>query len=477
MNLAFQATRFGYPRLAATTVRHAHLIGIAGSGMQALAEVMLAQGWRLSGSDVAETPAWLKSSGVRTFVGQHAEQVPTNADLAVYSDAVPADNPERRRAEQLGLRTLSYPAMLGELLASRTGAAIAGTHGKSTTTALAGAILSEGRLAPLIVGGAAPLGRHSGGLHGGGGLAVVEACEYRANFLHLRPQATVLLDIERDHFDCFASLAEVEEAFARLVRQTSRDGLVVAHAGCPAALRIARQEHPRVVTFGLSASADWRAEGLHATKGRHSFWLMHRRRRVAEIKLSIPGRHNVLNALAAAALAAEWGVEGKTISRALGKFRGLQRRLETLGSWRDVVLLDDYAHHPTEVAATLAAVRESHPGRRIWCIFQPHQASRTRFLLDEFASSLHNADHVAVAEIYRAREAPSDFVDVTAADLAARVRARGGQTLDVHDAGEIIEHVYENLLPGDVVLTMGAGDIRKVGDVFVERLRTYRAAG
>ncbi len=402
MNLALQATRFGYPRLATPTIRHAHLIGIAGAGMQSLAEVMLAQGWRLSGSDAAaETPAWLKSAGVRVFSGHHPDQLPANAELVVYSAAVPADNPERLAAAEQGTRQLSYPAMLGELLGGRTGVAVAGTHGKSTTTALAGEILTEARLSPTVVAGAAPLVGNSCGRYGNGRLAVVEACEYQANFLHLRPHAALLLGIEHDHFDCFATLADVETAFAKLLRQTSRDGFVLAHAGCPASLRIAREEHPRVISFGFSTSADWRAEALHASRGRYSFWLMHRRRRVAEVKLAIPGRHNVLNALAAAALAGELGADGKTISRALGNFRGLRRRLETLGSWQEIVLLDDYAHHPTEIAAALASVRASYPRRRIWCIFQPHQASRTRFLLDEFASSLHNADRVAVAEIYR----------------------------------------------------------------------------
>lgn len=477
MNLALQATRFGYPRLATPTVRHAHLIGIAGAGMQALAEVMLAQGWSLTGSDASmETPAWLKSAGVRVFAGHQPNQLPPNAELVVYSDAVPAENPERIAAAERGLRQLSYPAMLGELLAGRMGVAVAGTHGKSTTTALAGEILTEARLSPTVVAGAAPLGGNSCGRHGSGRLAVVEACEYRANFLHLRPHAALLTGIEHDHFDCFAALADVEAAFAQLLRQTSRDGFVLVHAGCPTSHRIALREHSRVVSFGFSASAAWRAEGLHASRGTYSFSLVHRRRRVAEVNLAIPGRHNVLNALAAAALAGELGVDGKTISRALGKFRGLRRRLEILGSWREIVLLDDYAHHPTEIAATLASLRESYPRRRIWCIFQPHQASRTRFLLDEFASSLHNADRVAVAEIYRAREAPGDFAEVTPAALASRIRARGGSVLRVHDANEIIEQVYQNLLPGDVVVTMGAGDIRKVGDVFVDRLRTYRAA-
>ena len=478
MNLAFQATRYAFPRLAADSVRRAHLIGIAGAGMQALAEVMIAQGWRLSGSDLSpQNAAWLSAAGVQVFAGHRAEHVPSNADLVVYSDAIGPENCERRRAAELGARHLSYPAMLGELMAPRAGLAIAGTHGKSTTTALAGEMLKQAKLAPTIIGGAAPLGCNSGGCFGRGRHVLVEACEYRENFLHLAPQIAVLLGIEHDHFDCFNAFAEVEQAFARFVERVPRDGLILAHAGCPATMRVAKQSGRRVATFGLGAAADWRAIGLRSFRGRYAFQVLRHGHRVADVRLSIPGVHNVTNALAAAALAGELGVEASAIERGLSQFAGLQRRLEIRGSWREIVLVDDYAHHPTEIAAGLKAVRERFPGRRVWCVFQPHQASRTTALLDEFASSLHNADRVAVAEIFRAREAPGESAENTAAHLAERVRSLGRPVLDVHGAEEIVERFEPELAPGDVLITMGAGDIRKVSDAFVERLRTYRAAG
>lgn len=477
MNLAFQATRFGFPRLAAESVRRAHLIGIGGAGMQALAEVLLGQGWRLSGSDLApQNCDWLAAAGVTVFAGHRADQVPANADLVVYSDAVGPDNPERRRAAERGLRQLSYPAMLGELSAGRTCLAVAGTHGKSTTTALAGEILKQAQLAPTILCGAAPLERNSGGCFGRGRPMLIEACEYRSNFLHLAPQAAILLGIEHDHFDCFRSFAEVEQAFAQFSQRVAGNGLILAYAGCPVASRVAKQAGRRVVTFGFGPGADWRAVSPRSFRGRYGFRIERRGRRVADVKLAIPGVHNVINALAAAALAGELGVAGRAIERGLARLAGLRRRLETRGSWDQIVLLDDYAHHPTEIAASLKAVRERLPGRRVWCVFQPHQASRTAALLDEFAASLHNADRVAVAEIYRAREAPGEFSAVTAAKLAERLRERGCPTLDVHDAEEIAARLRAALAPGDVLITMGAGDIRKVGDAFVGRLRTYRAA-
>lgn len=478
MNLAFQATRFAFPRLAAESVRRAHLIGISGAGMQALAEVMQGQGWRITGSDLAPHNApWLSAAGIQVFARHRAEHVPPNADLVVYSDAVGAENPERRRATKCGIRQLSYPAMLGELMAGRTGLAVAGSHGKSTTTAMTGEILAEAKRNPTVIAGAAPMGRNSGGCYGRGPHVLVEACEYRSNFLDLAPQVAVILGIEHDHFDCFASFAEIEQAFAQFAERVPSNGLILAHAGCPATMRIAKASGRRVVTFGLGVNPDWRATGLHSFRGRYSFRVARRGHRLAEVKLEIPGVHNVLNALAAAALAGELGVERSAIERGLSQLRGLRRRLETVGSWGEIVLVDDYAHHPTEIAAGLKAVRERFPGRRLWCIFQPHQASRTKALLDEFAASLHNADRVAVAEIYRAREAPGEMADVSAAQLAERVRVLGRPAMDVHGAEEIVERVYAELAPGDVLITMGAGDIRKVSDAFVERLRTYRAAG
>jgi UDP-N-acetylmuramate--alanine ligase len=478
VNLAFQATRLAFPRLAAESVQRAHLIGIAGAGMQSLAEVMLGQGWRITGSDLApQNASWLSVAGVTTFAGHRAEHVPKGADLVVYSDAIGPENVERRRAAEIGVRQLSYPAMLGELMARRTGLAIAGTHGKSTTTALAGNILKEAKLAPTVIAGAAPIGCNSGGCYGRGPHVLVEACEYRSNFLHMAPRIAVLLGIEHDHFDCFATFSEVEQAYAGFARRISSDGLILANAGCPTTMRVAKKSGRRVVTFGFGGAADWRAAGLRGFRGRYSFQLTRRGHREAEVKLEIPGVHNVLNALAAAALAGELGVERLAIERGLTQFRGLRRRLETVGSWREIVLIDDYAHHPTEIAAGLKAVRERFPGRRVWCIFQPHQASRTRALLDEFAASLHNADRVAVAEIYRAREAPGENVEITAAHLAERVVAHGRQALNVHGVEEIVARVYAELAPGDVLITMGAGDIRKVSDAFVERLRELRAAG
>jgi UDP-N-acetylmuramate--alanine ligase len=381
--------------------------------------------------------------------------------------------------------------MLGRLMQGKRGLAVAGTHGKSTTTAMAAHVLVQAGRNPTVVCGAAPLGQITGG-RAGGDLMLVEACEYRANFLHLRPAQAVILGIEPDHFDCYPSWGDLERAFARFARLVPSDGLILARHGCPVTRRVTAGLSCRVETYGVDPRADWSARLLAARLGRYSFEVFRGGRRLLSVQWSVPGRHNVLNALAAAALAWENGASARQIAAGLDDFPGLGRRLEVLGTWGGVTLVDDYAHHPTEVSPTLETVRRMFPGRRLWCVFQPHQASRTARLLDELADSLHNADMVVVADIFRAREGPARCGEVTAADLAGRVRersARGGQdardpilagpidVLSVHGIEEIGRLLESSLAPGDVLVSMGAGDIRRVTDGYMDRFREARAAG
>lgn len=467
--------------------RRAHLVGAAGSGMRSLAHVLLGWGWKLTGSDVAGGSG---RRGLRDCwpiaEGHAAENLPPQVDLVVHSDAVGAENPEIRRAAERGVPILTYFQMLGRLMAERRGLAVAGTHGKSTTTAMAARILVQAGLDPTVALGAVPLGGISGGRAGRGDLMLAEACEYRANFLHLCPQKAVILGIEPDHFDYYHDAAELEEAFTRFARSIPAEGLLLAADGCPAAWRVADRASCRVERFGIEGSArakgtvpgaEWQACNLAARRGRYAFDVFRHGRPVCRVRLRVPGRHNVTNALAAAALAFHCGVPADGIAGGLGGFRGLRRRLEGLGIWRGVTLLDDYAHHPTEVAATLATVQQIYPSRRIWCVFQPHQASRTQNLLDELARSLQNADVVVVAEIYRAREPAPRSGEVTAADLADRVRAGGCRVGRVHAAAEIVRLLENRLRPGDVLITMGAGDIGKICDELVDRFGEVRAAG
>jgi UDP-N-acetylmuramate--alanine ligase len=467
----------GFGTAGSSRPRRAHLVGIAGAGMRALAEVLLGWGWRLSGSDlVLGATRRIARAGLRLFEGHAAANLPPDTTLLVHSDAIGADNPELRRAAELGVPTLSYFEAVGRFTAESQVLAVAGTHGKSTTTAMAAEVFSQADRDPTVLCGAAPLGRSSGGRAGHGELAVVEACEYRANFLRLRPRQAVILGIEPDHFDCYGSLAELEQSFRRFARSVPPDGLVLARCDCPSTRRALARLPCCVETFGIAAGADWSARNLRARRGRYVFEICRFGRAMGEVSLRVPGRHNVLNALAAAALAWQNGIQSERVVRALGRFRGLHRRLEVLGSSRGVLLVDDYAHHPTQVAAALRTVRQMYPGRRLWCVFQPHQASRTERLLDELAESLHNADKVLVAEIFRAREGPPRPGEVTAVDLARHVR-RGAEVPPVHRSEEIARLLQTRLAPGDVLMTMGAGDIRKIAQEWIERFELGRAAG
>lgn len=354
---------------------------------------------------------------------------------------------------------------------------MAGTHGKSTTVAMAAEILAGAGLDPTVVYGASLVGSPCGGRAGQGEVMLVEACEYRANFLHLPPQQAVVLGIEPDHFDYYRSQAQLERAFAALAARVANGGLLLAFADCPVTCRIAAGLQCRVETFGSSPEADWSAGEVEGQQGRYRFSIARRGKHLGDVRLRIPGRHNVTNALAAAAIALASGVPGEEVCRGLSDFRGLARRLQPVGNWRGVAFVDDYAHHPTEVAAGLRAVREMYPGRRLWCVFQPHQASRTEVLLDELAASLQNADRVVVAEVFRAREGDYRPGEVTAADLGRQVARGGVEVPQVHTAQEIVRLLETRLEPGDVVVTMGAGDIGKVRDGLVERIREDRAAG
>jgi len=451
-----------------------HLVGIAGAGMRSLADVLEAAGWQVSGSDLCDEP--LARPAFEVWQGHDAERIDAGIELVVYSDAVPKTNLELARARQLGVRTLSYAQMLGELMQSRSGVAVAGTHGKSTTTAMAAEIVTGAGFDPTVVVGGAAIGGHSGGRHGRSRWMLVEACEYRANFRHMRPEMAAILNIEPDHFDCFPSTTDLEEAFAAFARQVPREGLVLARAECAATRRAVAGLDCTRELFGLTSGATWQATALRQRRGYYSFQIRCRGRLLCDVKLAVAGLHNVLNALAAAALASHCGATALDIRAGLERFAGLKRRLQLLGEVREIALVDDYAHHPTEVAATLTTLRQMYPGRRLWCVFQPHQASRLARLLDDLAHSLQNADKFVVADIYRAREDGPEG-GVTARDLCAAAARLGGEGVYLAKAAEIHDHLKNALRAGDVLVTMGAGDIGTVAHELGKRLRTFRKTG
>lgn len=449
----------------------AHLVGMGGTGMQALAHVLAQRGWRLSGSD--SNPAavgCLRRQGYDVYSEHDEGNVPSSLRRLIYSDAVPESNPERRAAAGCELLQSSYAQVVGELMSQHRGLAVAGTHGKSTTTAMLAEILVGAGYDPTVICGAAPHGLSSGGRAGEGSWFLAEACEYRENFLHLRPEMAVILGIEHDHVDYFSSLAAVQNGFARFCQRVRDGGQIIANVDCPVTAEVVKTAGCRLSTFALASPANWQATDLRHENGRFRFTIHHRGNAICQAQLQVPGRHQVSNALAAAAAAFSLGVQAEEIAAGLARFAGLQRRLEFVSQAGGVDFWDDYAHHPTEVRAALAALRLIYPQRKIWCVFQPHQVSRTLALVDEFAASLHNADRIAVATAFVARETPVITPQSAALRLACRIRETGGIVLPDCQVDAIVNNIAAAVQPGDVVITLGAGDIRNCCHELIDRL-------
>ena len=441
-------------------VRRVHFVGIGGVGMAALARYLLDRGNSVSGSDLHlnSLTAALRERGASITEGHDAVHLPPNAEMVVYSSAVPADNPELLAARQRGLPVIKRAALLGRILAEQRGIAVAGTHGKTTTTAMIALILKRAGLDPsYLVGGNVP--DLDGGAHAGSGLYVVaEADEFDGSLAYLRPHIAVITNVEAEHLDYFGTEEGVVDAFRRFALEVQPHGCLFLCADDPHLQRIAGSwpaGAAQLVTYALDRPADWTAADERIEGGRWSFEVRHTGVAWARFSLQVPGRHNVANALVAGAVADRLGVPPDLASQAIESFRGAARRFELHGTAGGVTIVDDYAHHPTEIRATLRAARARFPGRRLAVLFQPHLYSRTRLLLDDFVASLSEADLVVVADISAAREPhdPGVSSQDLASALAPDIGRYGG---DLQSAAALLVAL---LRPGDVVFTMGAGDV------------------
>ena len=460
--------------------RRIHLVGIGGAGMRAMAKMLLERGAAVSGSDMTDGEAvrQLEQAGAKVGVGQRAENVPDGCELVVHSAAVRDDNPELAAARRRGIEVAKYARMLGWLMDEAEGIAVAGTHGKSTTTAMVAYVLRAAGADPsFVVGAVVPqLGGPSG--VGAGRHFVAEACEFDRSFLNLRPAAAAILNIEEDHLDYYRDLAEIAGAFADFARRVRPEGVVVVNGDCPLALRAGDAACCRVETFGLSDECTWRGVELGVEAGRYQVAVDCGGEPFCRFTVPLPGEHNVYNSLAATALLHYAGLDGARIAELIGGFRGAERRMTLRGVAGGVTVLDDYAHHPTEIAATLRAIREHYAPRRLFCVFQPHQHSRTRFLLKDFACSFRSADMVAVPDIYFVRDDPGEKRCISSEDLVAQIELAkgGGSAAYLKDFASIVSYLKGVLTPGDAVVTMGAGDIWKVADEIVRWLGRDRQA-
>jgi UDP-N-acetylmuramate--alanine ligase len=448
--------------------------------MKGLAEVLSDLGCRVTGSDLslrADQTAHFARRGIVVSQGHAPTQLPADADWLVFSPAVPESNPEREQARRLGMCQLPLSQACGRLMISREGISIAGTHGKSTTTALLGHLLDVAGRAPTVLCGAEVVGREVNGWAGTGPLLVIESCEYRRHFLELCPRHVVLLNIEPDHFDCFPTVDDAARTYAEFVSRLPASGTLVINADAPRVSEAARHTRARVITIGEGDSVDWTLCETVRTGERQQLTLRRPDGRAEVYDVSLPGRHQALGALAVVALANQLGVDRSAVASGLQTFRGIRRRLERLGEWQGIMLYDDYAHHPTAVSATLATIRALIGPRRLWVAFQPHQLSRTRALLGEFAAAFGSADEVLVLPVFAARETDEAAGTTALAGELVRCLVQSGQRARlVESLDRVVETIETSVPPGDVVVIMGAGSIERIGHEFSERIRRDRPA-
>ena len=446
---------------------HVHLIGIGGISMSGLAEILMKEGFEVSGSDahLSDLTRHLESLGARVYEGQSAANIDQEPgiDVAVYTAAVHEDNLELAAVRRRGIPVLTRAQLLGEMMRNyREAVAVAGTHGKTTTTSMIADMLLAGKLDPTIsVGGI--LKDIGGNIRvGGSDLFVTEACEYTNSFLSFYPTAEVILNIEEDHLDFFKDLQDIRRSFRKFVGKLPDGGLLVMNSAIEGPQEIIGEKACRDVTFGKSADSDFTAENITFDEfARPSYDLVIRGEQAGRIHLGVTGEHNVYNSLAALAVVLELGMDLDSAKAGLKVFGGTDRRFEKKGEIGGVTIIDDYAHHPQEIRATLEAARH-YPHRKLWCVFQPHTYTRTKAFLDQFAQELAAADEVIVADIYAARE--TDRLGVSSANLVEKIRARGTKAHYIPSFDEIETFILENCVQGDLLITMGAGDIVKVGE-------------
>jgi UDP-N-acetylmuramate--alanine ligase len=457
--------------------RHVHFVGIGGSGMSGIAEILLDLGYRVSGSDRRRNEAVerLERRGAKVVIGHDAAHV-EGAHVVVYSSAVPRDNVELQAARRLGVPTIPRAEMLAELMRVKYGVAVAGTHGKTTTTSMVAAVLAEGGLDPTIVVGGRIVGLGASARLGQGEYLVAEADESDGSFLRLTPALAVVTTIDAEHLDHYGTLDALREAFLAFVNRVPFYGAAVLCLDQPDIQRLLPRVEKRVITYGLDSSADLVARRVQLA-GLTSRFDVHRRdHHLGECRLRVPGRHNVLNALAAVAVGLELELSFPTIQRALAGFAGVQRRFQVLGTAAGVTVVDDYGHHPAEIRATLAAAKAGFDGRVI-TVFQPHRYTRTQSLYQEFLTAFNQSDVVIVMDVYAAGEPP--IPGVSAADLAEAIRAHGHRDVSYlgSDRTHIVRHVCEISRPRDLVLTLGAGDVGALGPDLVRALEAIEPTG
>ncbi len=449
---------------------HVYFIGIGGISMSGLAEILLAQGFTVSGSDARPSAltSLLEERGAAVHYGQRRENISGDIDVAVYTAAIHADNPEYARVQELGIPCLSRAQLLGQMMRNyETPIAVSGTHGKTTTTSMISQILLDANTDPTISVGGILKAIHGNIRVGGSELFVTEACEYTNSFLSFFPRIGLILNVEEDHLDFFRDLEDIRCSFRRFAQLLPNDGLLIINGGIEKHEELTCGLSCPVITFGLSEKEDYYCTEISYDESACPSFLLHcPDGNPVPVHLSVPGEHNILNALASLALADQLGLDRNAAAASLGTFHGTDRRFEYKGVSNGFTIIDDYAHHPTEIAATLRAAAH-YPHKRLWCVFQPHTYTRTKAFLADFAKSLSLADRVILADIYAARE--TDTLGVSSRDLQKEIEKLGKECAYFHTFEEIESFILQNCSTGDLLITMGAGDVVNVGEALLKK--------
>ena len=444
---------------------HVHFIGIGGISMSGLAEILMKEGFTVSGSDNKESSLTdhLTDKGAVIFYGQKASNIIDGINVVVYTAAIHEDNEEFMEAKRQGLPMLSRAELLGQLMTNYdTPIAVSGTHGKTTTTSMLSHIFLAGDMDPTISVGGILKAIHGNIRVGSSGLFVTEACEYTNSFLHFFPKISVILNIDAYHLDFFKNLDDIRHSFRLFAELLPEDGTLVINGDIENLSYITDGLACRVVTFGREASLDYSASDIqYDEQGNASFDLIRHGIPSGHVTLSVGGEHNVYNALSAIAVADLLGVSAETIQEGLLSFHGTDRRFEYKGEFNGITVIDDYAHHPTEIEATLKSAAH-YPHRELWCIFQPHTYTRTKALFDEFAQALSHTDHLILADIYAARE--TDTLGISSEQLARAAASYGCDAIYLPSFDEIEKYVRDHCQSGDLLITMGAGDVVNIGE-------------
>lgn len=444
---------------------HIYFIGIGGISMSGLAEILLTENFKVSGSDrqPSHLTEALREKGASVYYGQKASNLSADIDLIVYTSAIRPDNPEYIAMKKLGLPHLTRAELLGQMMKNyKVPIAVSGTHGKTTTTSMLAEILLASDSDPTLsiggifktIGGNIRIGKSD--------YFVTEACEYTDSFLSFFPKIGIILNIEEDHLDYFKDINEIRNSFHKFASLLPEDGTLIINGEIDRYEEITKDLTCRVITYGSSPDFDYSYAGLHYDEMAHaSFTLCRKNEKPDSFSLKVPGEHNVSNAMAAIVLSDLVGIDRAAVKKALLHFSGTDRRFEYKGKVNGITIIDDYAHHPTEITATLNASK-NYPHKNLWCVFQPHTYTRTKAFLKDFAQALSLADKVVLAEIYAARE--TDTLGISSKNLQDEIIKIGGECYYFPAFEEIEKFLLENCLEDDLLITMGAGDIVKIGE-------------